>query len=308
MKKQHMRGNIKLSVIIVNFNTFPFTYECLRSLLASNISEMNYEIIIVDNASRDNSISRLKRYFPSVKYLVNKENIGFARANNLALKRAEGEYVLFLNPDTVVEKNTIRETVKYMDHHPEVGIATCAVYLADGGLDDACHRGFPTPWNSMCYFSGLAAMFPNSKFLNGYHLGYAGMDKIHEIDSAVGAYMCIRKKVCTQLKGLDEDFFWYGEDIDFCYRAKNAGWKIMFLPDIRITHYKGVSSGIKKHSVKLSTADDTVRRRAMKARFDVMKTFYEKHYLTKYPHWFTILIMAGIRILKFWKLSMKGIN
>lgn len=299
---------IKLSIIIVNFNTGRYLQSCLHSVLESVKSITSYEIIVVDNGSDDNSLKYVKEIKNTkIKTILNGKNYGFSKANNIGIKAANGEYILLLNPDTVVRKNSLIVMLKMMEMDKKIGVATCRVILASGQLDDACHRGFPTPWNAFCHFSGLEKLFPNSQFFDGYHLGFADLDKIHEIDSCVGAFMLIRKTCGDSVNWLDEDYFWYGEDLDFCYRVKSSGWKIVYNPNTEITHYKGITSGIKSHSVSLSTAPATTRQLATNARFDVMKIFYEKHYRNKYPRFIYSLVLAAIEIKRkfaFLKLSI----
>ncbi len=286
----------KLSIIIVNFNTAKFLQNCIKSIIA-NAGNLNFEIIVVDNASTEKL--KVKSEKLKVKIILNKKNMGFAVANNQGIRQARGEYILLLNPDTLIEKRTLPEMIDFMEGNPNVGAVTCRVNLENGKLDDASHRGFPTPWNSFCHFSGLGKIFPKSKLLNGYHLGYCDLDKIHEIDACAGAFMIIRKQAGEQVSWLDENYFWYGEDLDFCYRLKKAGWKIMFVPKAAITHYKGVSGGIKEHSQHLTTATGETRLLATKARFEVMRIFYEKHYKDKYPKWLAWLVIGGIRIKEY---------
>lgn len=297
-----MKRKLKLSIIIVNFNTYKFSKKCLDSIYQGDLAKDSFEIIVVDNASNDNSSDLISKHCPSVKLVRNKRNVGFAAANNQAIKKTKGDFILFLNPDTVVNHNTLGKMVEFMERNPRVGVATCKVVLSSRKLDDACHRGFPTPWNALCQFSGMAKIFPKSQLFNGYHLGYKDMDKIHEIDSCSGAFMLVRKSIGESVGWLDEDYFWYGEDLDFCFRMKRAGWKIMYVPHVEITHYRGVSSGIKKHSKDISSADIKTQILATRARFEVMRIFYKKHYQDKYPSWLTWLVLGGIKIKE--KLTM----
>lgn len=296
-----MPSEINLSIIIVNFNTYKFLKECINSIY-KNAPIFASEIIVVDNASSDGSADKIHKNFPRVRLIANKKNIGFAAANNQGIKQASGKYILLLNPDTVISKNVLDRTAGLMDQNPQAGIVTCKVVLAGGSLDDACHRGFPTPWNAFCYFSGLAGLFPKSKLLNGYHLGFCDMDKTHEIDACAGAFMLIRREAGEMVRWLDEDYFWYGEDLDFCYRIKQAGWKVMFTLEAEIIHYKGVSSGIKRHSQSISSADKSTQLFATKSRFEVMRIFYDKHYKGKYPVWLTALIFSAIKFKEYLNL------
>lgn len=288
---------IDLSIVIVNFNAKEFLKKCIDSIFESNLS--NLEVIVVDNASKDGSAEELKKLEPKIKLVLNEKNIGFSTANNQGLKKTLGRYVLFLNPDTNVYPNTFKYMINFMDKNKNVGAATCRVVLPNGKLDDASHRGFPTPWNSFCFFLGLSKIFPESKLFSGYSLGFLDKSKTHEIDSLAGAFMIVRRKAGESVKWWDEDYFFYGEDIDFCYRLKQKGWKVCFVPKVSILHYKGLSSGIKNHSKHLSHADLDTQKSATVARYDAMKIFYRKHYVKKYPWLVTWLVMNGINI-KFW--------
>lgn len=291
---------MKLSIIIVNFNTREFLENCIKSIDRFS-GNLDFEIIVIDNASAEEL--RIKNWKLKIKLIKNKKNIGFAAANNQGIKQAKGDYILLLNPDTLVQDKVLSLMINFMEQNPRVGISTCRVNLVNGELDDACHRGFPAPWNAFCQFSGLSAIFSSSKSLNGYHLGFRDLDKTHEIDACAGAFMLVRRSTGREVKWLDEDYFWYGEDIDFCFRVKEAGWKIMFIPDVSITHYKGISGGIKEHSQHLTTADRETKLMATKARFEVMRIFYHKHYKDKYPFWLSELVFMTIRFKKYLNLS-----
>jgi GT2 family glycosyltransferase len=289
---------VDLSIIIVNYNTKDFLRQCLEGLEQESRRVKELEIIVVDNGSTDGSPGMVEKEFPWVRLIENKVNLGFAAANNLGIKNSSGRYVLLLNPDTIVPPGTLRTMVDFMDKHPEVGAATCRIELPDGSLDQACHRGFPTPWNALAYFTSLAKIFPKSKLFASYSLTYLPLDKIHEIDSGCGAFLIIRREPGDQIGWLDEDYFWYGEDLDFCYRLKQKGWKIMFVPTTKIIHYKGVASGIKKHTQKMSTANKETRIRAAKASTEVMRIFFRKHYRKKYSKLLYWLVMKGIDFLE----------
>ena len=302
-----MAKKIDLSIIIVNYNTKDFLKKCLESLYSSIAgSSLLVEIIIVDNGSTDGSlqfINSLKEKDLNLKIIDNKSNLGFAKANNLAIKKSSGRYVLFLNPDTIVQKETLKTMVKFMDKNQKVGASTCRVELTDGRLDQACHRGFPTVWNSFCYFSGLEKIFPKSKIFAGYSLTYLPLDKTHEIDAGCGAFLIVRQPVGETIGWFDEDYFWYGEDLDFCYRLKQKGWQVMFVPTTKIIHWKGAASGILKHSQKVSSASKETKIKAAKASVKVMRIFFQKHYQDKYPKIVYWLVMLGIKLLEKIRLS-----
>jgi len=298
-----MKNVHKLSVVIVTYNSSRFIVPCINSILKSSYPKDKVEIIVVDNASEDNTVSVINQAYPQIRCIKNEKNIGFAMANNIGIKKTSGKYVLLLNPDTRVEEKTLLSMVSFMESHAEGAVATCKVLLTNGELDDASHRGFPTPLNALFYFTGLGTIFPNSSFFNGYHLGYKSLNETHEIDSCVGAFMMIRRSVGDSIGWLDEDYFWYGEDIDFCYRVKMKGWKVYFVPYYSVVHFKGASSGIKKHSATITTASKDTKRRAVQARFEVMETFYRKHYLGKYPYWLMRFVFWGIAVKRWWAFN-----
>lgn len=286
---------MKLSIIIVSYNTKDFLGKCIDSIVRT-CKAVDYEVIVVDNASKDGSSDYIKKNFPKVKLISNKKNAGFSKANNQGIKKSRGEYVLFLNPDTIVFDKTISSMIEFMEEYKDAGAATCKVQLADGRIDDASHRGFPTPWNAFSHFSGLSKIFKNSKLFTGYSLGWKDLNQTHTIDALAGAFMITRRKAGEEVGWWDEDFFWYGEDLDFCYRLKEKGWKIYYVPNVTVLHYKGISGGIQKHSQHLTTADEETRKRAQEARFQAMRIFYAKHYKNKYPKLITQLVMIGIKL------------
>jgi len=283
-----------VSIIIVSYNTRGVLLDCLKSIY-QNAGEVSFEVIVVDNASKDGTedeITKLK--YPNFTYIQNKQNLGFSKANNVGIKKSKGSYVLFLNPDTKLHKDTLSEMIKFMDQAKDCGAATCKVLLPNGKIDDASHRGFPTPWNSFTHFSGLSKIFPKSKILNGYNLGNLDLSKTHEIDVLAGAFMMVGRQVGEKVGWWDEDYFFYGEDIDFCYMLKQNGYKIYYMPTCSILHLKGVSGGLKKVSKHITTADKETKKRASKARFSAMRIFYKKHYEQKYPWVLTRLVYLGI--------------
>lgn len=288
---------LDLAIIIVNYNTKEFLKKCLGSILSSIDGAISYEVVVVDNNSSDGSVEENQNYNSKIKIIKNKENVGFSKANNQGIKVSkESRYVLFLNPDTIIQDWTIEEMIKFMDVHKDAGASTCRLIMPNGKIDDASHRGFPTPWNSFCYFTGLSRVFPRSRILAGYNLGWMDIDKIHEIDALAGAFMLVRREAGEQVKWWDEDYFFYGEDIDFCYMLKQRGWKIYYVPTVSVTHFKGVSGGIKSVSKEITTASEETRKTATGWRFRAMRIFYNKHYKQKYPWIITQLVNLGISI------------
>ena len=311
---------IDLSIIIVSYNTKEFLKNCLASILSSIDGNLSYEIIVVDNASTDGTIEAIQKSIlrqaqdksqsfdklrTKVKIIANEKNLGFSRANNIGVKQANGRYLLFLNPDTIVYPSTLETMVDFMDKNVDAGAASCKVVMPNGEIDDASHRGFPTPWNSFAHFSALARVFPKSRLFGGYNLGWMDFGKTHEIDSCAGAFMMVRREAGEKIGWWDEDYFFYGEDLDFCYKLKQKKWRVYYVPTASILHYKGVSGGIKKISKSITTADRETKELATRERFEAMKIFYNKHYLKKYPSLLTWLVFWGIGI-KLW-FATKGV-
>lgn len=286
---------IDLSIVIVSYNTKDFLKNCIQSIY-DTAKDLSFEIVVVDNDSKDGSVELIEKEFKDVILIKNKENLGFSKANNIGVKETTGKYVLFLNSDTVVHENTLKEMIRFMETHEKAGAATCKVLLSNGKLDDASHRGFPTPWNALSHFFGLSKILGQTKFFGGYNLGYLSLEKEHEIDALAGAFMFVKRKAGEEVNWWDEDYFFYGEDLDFCYMLKQKQWKIFYVPSVSILHFKGVSGGIKKISEDVSTADEKTRIKASSERFRAMRLFYKKHYLDKYPVFITKLVFAGISL------------
>lgn len=287
-----------LSIIILNYNSKNFTLECINSIKKFNKEEIEkgqYEIFVVDNASTDNSKEAFEKLV-SINLIYNSSNLGFSKGNNAAVSKTKGRYVLFLNPDTIVYKDTLSKMVDFMDSHKDAGAATCKLLMGNGKVDDASHRGFPTPWNSLMYFGGLSKIFPKSKIFNGYQMGWLDMDKTHEIDALAGAFMMVRRKAGDEAGWWDEDYFFYGEDLDFCYSLKEKGWKIYYVAEACVFHHKGVSGGIRKESKEITTADKKTKILVTDWRYKAMKIFYDKHYKEKYPFFVNWIIKTAIEL------------
>lgn len=289
----------KLSIIIPSYNSKKITDQCLMSLLKNlrEESALDYEVIVVDNASNDGSQDVIEQYqprFKSFKLIKNRKNVGFSKANNQALKVAEGEYILFLNSDVIVENMNFKRLLYYLDSRPEVGVCTIRVNLSDGTIDPASHRGFPTIWNSICYFLKLEKLFSIVPYMNrifgGYHLVWNDLQTIHEIDSPSGAFYLSRKKIINEVKGFDEDFFMYGEDLDLSLRIKELGYKVLYYPLFHVIHLKHMSG--------LETKDSSVQEVIKKHFYDAMKIFYKKHYESKHP--------AAINTIMYWLIDLKS--
>lgn len=293
-----------LSIIILNFNTKDYTLKCLKSLENhdSIFREGTSEIIVVDNDSTDGSIEAIEKKFPRVKLIKNKNNLGFAKANNKGIKKAKGEIILLLNSDTIVHDETLTKMIEFIKENENLGAATPRLELTDGSLDLACHRGFPTPWNAVTYFSGLEQFFPNLKIFSGYHQTWKDFNTPHQVGAISGACFFIKREVIDEIGLLDERFFMYAEDLDWCMRIKQAGWKIFYNPDAKVTHFKK-RSGREKEKDQEESKTRKVRAQTIEHFYDTMKLFYDKHYQEKYPKWLRSKVLFGIWLLTKFKLA-----
>ncbi len=227
-----------LSICIPTLNAGALLRDCLRSIYA-NTHSVTFEIIVVDNNSHDGTVEMLRVEFPDVHIIANDRNTGFTRPTNQALRASTGRYALLLNNDTVILPDALDRLVAFADAHPQVGIVTPKVLNRDGTLQKQCRRGLATPWELFCYFSGLAKRFPNDPRFAGYLITYIGEDETHTCAAVSGSCMLIRRAVLDQIGLLDERFFAYQEDTDFCIRAGKAGWQVYYFPQAQIIHYGG---------------------------------------------------------------------
>jgi N-acetylglucosaminyl-diphospho-decaprenol L-rhamnosyltransferase len=279
-----------LGIVIVNWNTKDLLRRCLQTVTAST-GDVTYDVIVVDNASSDGSPDMVRDEFPQVMLMTSDTNGGFSYGNNLGL-RALGfsdnggaapkapRYALLLNPDTEVPPNALCEMVAYMDVHPQMGAAGPKLVLPDGSLDLACRRSFPTPMVALYRFSGLAKLFPNSPRFARYNMTYVDENIELEVDCVVGAYMQIRREAIAQVGLLDETFFMYGEDIDWAFRIKQAGWTIFYNPAVTVKHVKRAASRKSK--------------RAQQEFSRAMLIFYRKHYRKVTPLPLHALVLVGL--------------
>ncbi len=269
-----------VTIIIVNYNVKEFLEQAIASIKKSCVG-WQYEIFVVDNASTDGSVHAIRQKFPEVQLIVNAENRGFAAANNQALRQARGEYLLLINPDTIVQEDTFSVIIDFFKQHPDCGMVGCKILNPDGSLQLACRRSFPTPWIAFTKITGLSRLFPRTRLFGSYNLTYRHPDAIYEVEAISGSFMFFRRQVLNEVGYLDEAFFMYGEDLDWCFRVREAGWKIYYVPTTKIIHFKGESS--KKSQIDL-----------MIEFYRAMKLFVEKHYHNRYfhiPQWF---LVAGI--------------
>ena len=222
---------MKLSVVIVNYNVRDYLENCLQSVSRA-LEGIEGEVFVVDNHSDDDSVETVRSQYPWVRLIENQENMGFSRANNIAIREARGEYVLLLNPDTIVEEATLREVLRFMEEHPKAGGAGVMMHNADGSLAPESRRALPTPWVSCLKMLG---------FTKRYYMSHLPWDQPSRIEVISGAFCFLRKKALDEVGLLDEDFFMYGEDIDLSYRLMKGGWENWYLP-YPITHFKGKST------------------------------------------------------------------
>ncbi len=287
-----MESDYDLGIVIVNYNTRDLLRRCLETVFASE--GVSFRLCVVDNASTDGSAAMVARDFPQVHLIANEVNLGYPAANNQGLRamgfergqRGEARYALLLNPDTELPPDALAKMTAFLDAHPEAGVAGPRLVRPDGSLDLACRRAFPSPEVSFYRLTGLSRLFPRSRRFGRYNLTYLPEDETAEVDSVVGAYMQVRAAAIEQVGLLDESFFMYGEDLDWAFRIKAAGWKVYYYPEVTVLHVKRASS-----------------RRSGRAQVEfwrAMEIFYRKHYETQTPrpvHW---LIIAAIRAKLAW--------
>ncbi len=291
-----------LSVIILTYNSDQITLDAIQSIeknYPKEVSDGSFEIIVTDNASSKETEKTIKEYHKKSKiktlhYNDNGGNIGFSAGNNKGIPYATGKYVLFLNSDTIVYPKTLTYMLNFMKSHPDVGTATCKLINKDGELDFNCHRGFPTPWASFCYFSGLQRLFPHSKLFAGYTQGWKDLKTNHEVDAIEGAFMIMPFEVGKKVGWWDEDYFFYGEDLQFCYDIRKLGYKIYYIGEVSIMHIGGATSGIKKKTQNITKANVATKLMLQKARFKAMKIFYKKNYEKQFPAIVKWIMFEGI--------------
>jgi GT2 family glycosyltransferase len=271
---------MKLSVVVVNYNVQYFLEQCLYSVQQA-IKGIEAEVFVVDNVSKDDSVAMVHQKFPWVKLMVNTENVGFSKANNQAMRVAKGEYILLLNPDTLVEEDTFKKCIAFMDQRPDAGALGVKMVDGSGQFLSESKRGIPFPATSFFKISGLYKLFPRSAYFNHYYLGHLSKDENHEIEILSGAFMFMRKAALDKVGLLDEAFFMYGEDIDLSWRIMQGGFKNHYMADTRIIHYKGEST--KKGSLNY-----------VYVFYQAMEIFANKHFGGSYARWFHLMIKMAI--------------
>ncbi len=271
---------MKLSIIIVNYNVKHFLEQCLVSVFNA-AQTINSEVIVVDNNSVDGSLQMLEEKFSKIILIANKDNKGFSKANNQGIKIAKGEYVLLLNPDTIVEEDTFVKCIDFMDKHQDAGGLGVKMLDGKGRFLPESKRGLPTPAAAFYKMFGLSKLFPHSKKFAAYHQGHLDENEVNVVEILSGAFMFMRREALNKVGLLDEDFFMYGEDIDLSYRIIKGGYKNYYFPETRIIHYKGEST--KKNSVNY-----------VYVFYNAMVIFAKKHYSSENAKLFSLLINTAI--------------
>jgi len=277
-----MHYNPELSIVIVNYNAKKYLEQCLGSIYKSS-PQINFELILIDNGSIDNSTFMVKEKFPMVKLIENRKNEGFVKAVNKGIKLCKAKYVLSLNNDTFIYQNSLGELLKFMNSHPEVGICGPKVLNSNGTIQHQCKRGFPTISSAFYYFLGLHKYFPKSKTFGHYLMTYLNPEEISEVDSVSGACLMVKREIIEQVGLLDEDYIMYGDDLDLCYRIKKIGLKVYYVPTAQIIHYGGVSS-------------QKLPYKGVIWFYRAMYIFYKKHYAKKSNFVVSIIVYSIILI------------
>ena len=297
--KDQMKNSTKtnVTIIIANYNSTQVLQDCLKHLTDLKLIK---NTVIVDNASNDGSVEMVKENFPSAELISLKENKGISYSYNLGASKAKTKYLLFLGSDAFPENNSIPYLENYFDNHPDVGVATCKIVTRNGDLDMDSHRAFPTPWISFLYFTKI-----NSQ---KYFMKDKNFNETHEIDVCISHFMFVRKNAFDAVDGFDQDYFVYGEDIDFCYRIKNNRWKIIYIPQVKTLHYKGVSVGLRKESKDIAKVSKATKIKMSKMSVEAMELFYNKHYLKNYPLLLNLLISLTFKLFKLSRILKTQIS
>ena len=290
---------LSCSVIIIAYNSCDFIPACLKSVRDA-CEGIDSQIIVLDNGSNEPIIPEIKNFFPEVEWIDSKENLGFGKGCNLAEKHATKPYLFFINPDTIISKNSFREMLNFMEEHPDAGTVGCRILNEDGTIQWACRRSFPTPISAVSKTIGLAALFPKSKLLASYNMTYADPDEMIEVDAISGSFFCIRRDVYEKLNGFDEDYFMYGEDLDLCFRTKKMGLHNYYTPVTNILHFKGQSCRTRRWGSYVDF---------YKAMLIFVKKHKDLYFVPNFLVSFGILFAAFVGMFsrlipKFWKMFL----
>ncbi len=274
---------MKLAVVIVNYNSTDYLQRCLQSVFEQTL-RTELAVTVVDNASDDQDFRILQETFPDVQFILNQQNLGFSKGCNQGLRAQSADAYLLLNPDCIVHRAALDESAAFLRERPDVGIVGCRVTNSDGTLQRACRRRIPRPSMAFYRFAGLSRLFPNSPRFGAYNLAYREEDAVQEVEAVSGSFLMFRRDLLETVGYLDETFFMYGEDLDFCYRASQAGWKIYYFPGAQVTHVKQASSSQRPRESNFHF-------------YDAMRLFYRKHFYAAAGPVEHVLVLGGIRIL-----------
>ncbi|MCW5821611.1 MAG: glycosyltransferase family 2 protein [Cyanobacteria bacterium TGS_CYA1] len=270
-----------VSIVIVNWKTPDLLMACIESIKTNDTGYKDFEFLIVDNNSQDGSVELISKNYPEIFLLANDENLGFSIACNQVIPRAKGKYVLLLNPDTLVEDNAISKLRAFLDERSECGAVGPKVLNPDGTLQLACRRSFPSLESAFYRVTYLSRIFPNNKTFSKYNLTHADPDKELEVDALSGSCMMVRKDIVDRIGLLDEDIFMFGEDIDWCWRVKEDGYKVIYFPQSVVYHIHGASSRLRPIGATINLHKG-------------MEVFYRKHYAKQYWAPINLLVYAAI--------------
>lgn len=287
----------ELSIIILNYNTKDLTKQCLDSIYKVRNEVNGLQTIVSDNGSTDGSVEMIKQKYWWVDVVENGANLGFAAGNNKARDAALGKYILFLNTDTIVQKDALKSCVEYLKDHKSVGAITCRVELLNGELDKDTRRAFPYPWIALTHiFLKLDKVFPRSKLFARYWYGYIPEDSTHEVDVIQAAFLMSPREVLDKVGWFDEDYFLDGEDVDLCWRIKQSGAKLVYFPQSKIIHLKGYTKGKNKVSKKHVPYKEKIKFRM--SGVNSMEIFYRKRMWQENPLVLNLFVILGIKTLK----------
>lgn len=291
--KKSKKTSLDLEIIIANFNSQFWLKKTLETLDEFYLqkTKKKVQVTVVDNGSEDDSVEVVKKEFKWVNLIALDENVGYSAANNKILQTTQAEYAMLLNSDVeFTEDSNLDLLLAVMKKNPEIGVITPRIEFKDGSIDPACHRGEPNPWVSLTYFSRLGQMFPDKPLFAEYHQTYKDQFEPHEIDACSGAAMLVRKSAMDKVGVLDERFFMYAEDLDWCKRFREAGFAVYYFPEVKVIHHK-YKSGIKNASQKIA-------RKTRMHFYDTMLQYYDKHYREAYPEFVRTLVRYFLVIKK----------
>lgn len=276
-------GTVDVSICMVSLNCWDVLRDCLDSLRASN-RKYSHEIIMVDNASTDDTVAKTIASYPEVRIIRNRANVGFTIATNQAIRASSGKYILWLNTDTILERDTISKLVEFLEREQRAGIVGPKVLNADGSFQPQCRRGMPTPGASLAYLVGADRLFPRSRIFGEYLKRYLPVDEANRVTAVSGCCLLARREVWNDIGPLDEEVFGFGEDIDWCVRATKAGWDVWYYPESQIVHLKGKGGAHARPYARI------------RGLHQCMWTFYRKHLASQYSLPVTLVVRGAIAI------------